>query len=539
MQRHSLDTGRGVFAGPANPRIVTIVQPDGTTFQARPFGDEWHHGMETADGYTILRDSGSGWWSYAQATPSGRLVRSIQRVGTRAPVGVPLHLRNAEDLARASQMHAQRDRRGRSSATGFGLPDWFEPTGTVRALIILVEFADQKLVSSNASDWAKRMFKGKKSVAGYYKEVSYKALAVKPAKETHGKKNDGVVNVTLDENHPGTGGGNDFSREIAASAIQAADRFVDFTAPEKHFSASLQADELAIVIILAGYENSFGGSEAKLPSVWGHAWSFPDEMAPTLDGTIVGAFSQWHGYQMYGEHHEAVRTARVSGGDTATIGVMVHEMGHDFGLLPDLYDTDESSEGIGQWGAMGSGAWLGGKRDGDTPCHLSAWSKSFLGWVVPMQVTSNGTLDFPTAATSKKSVYRLGNNPDGVEYGQGQGEYFLLENRQPTRFDKYLPGSGLLIWHIEESPWNNEQEKGNKSKHRLVDLEEADGKDHLDKEGINRGDGGDPFPGDSNNRVFAAGSKPGSKWYSKKASGYSVTNISSSKAKMTAKVETQ
>ena len=89
------------------------------------------------------------------------------------------------------------------------------------------------------------------------------------------------------------------------------------------------------------------------PSVWGHAWSLPDEAAPTLDGTIVGTGSQWHGYQMFGEHHAIV--SRPSD-HTATIGLVAHEMGHAFGFLPDLYDTDGTSDGIGRWGVMGFGA---------------------------------------------------------------------------------------------------------------------------------------------------------------------------------------
>ena len=42
------------------------------------------------------------------------------------------------------------------------------------------------------------------------------------------------------------------------------------------------------------------------------------------------------------------------------IGSYVHELGHSLGL-PDLYDTDDTiagdSEGIGQYGLMGSGSW--------------------------------------------------------------------------------------------------------------------------------------------------------------------------------------
>lgn len=120
----------GLLAGPANPRIATLVQPDGTMFQARPFGDEWYYGMETADGYTILRNPDSGWWSYAEATPSGALVDSSQRVRMLPPVGIPLHLRDTRSVARAEQMRAQRNRHARS-ATGFALPDWYESTGTL------------------------------------------------------------------------------------------------------------------------------------------------------------------------------------------------------------------------------------------------------------------------------------------------------------------------------------------------------------------------------------------------------------------------
>ena len=42
-----------------------------------------------------------------------------------------------------------------------------------------------------------------------------------------------------------------------------------------------------------------------------------------------------------------------------TIGVFVHEMGHGFWNLPDLYDTDGSSEGIGSWSLMAGGSWNG------------------------------------------------------------------------------------------------------------------------------------------------------------------------------------
>ena len=41
-------------------------------------------------------------------------------------------------------------------------------------------------------------------------------------------------------------------------------------------------------------------------------------------------------------------------------------------------------------------------------------------------------------------VYKL------VNKSLSSSEYFLVENRQKTGFDVGLPGSGLLIWHIDQ-----------------------------------------------------------------------------------------
>ncbi|MGH7461845.1 MAG: M6 family metalloprotease domain-containing protein, partial [Longimicrobiales bacterium] len=58
------------------------------------------------------------------------------------------------------------------------------------------------------------------------------------------------------------------------------------------------------------------------------------------------------------------------------VGVLAHETGHALGL-PDLYDYDGSSQGIGAWGLMGTGS----HNARHSPAHLSAWEKEQLGWV--------------------------------------------------------------------------------------------------------------------------------------------------------------
>ena len=60
--------------------------------------------------------------------------------------------------------------------------------------------------------------------------------------------------------------------------------------------------------------------------------------------------------------------------------IVLHEFGHALGL-PDLYDTDYSSSGIGNWGVMSGGSWGGNGSSPWYPVHFSAWCKTTLGWV--------------------------------------------------------------------------------------------------------------------------------------------------------------
>ena len=120
--------------------------------------------------------------------------------------------------------------------------------------------------------------------------------------------------------------------------------------------------------------------------------------------------------------------------EDARIGVCAHELGHLLFGFPDLYDTDNTSEGIGNWCLMAGGSWNGG---GDIPAHASAWCKAQQGWVTVQNVTTNGLLTIADVKDSH-TVYRLWKD------GAAGQEYFLVENRQKSGYDAHLPGDGLL-----------------------------------------------------------------------------------------------
>ena len=68
----------------ASPRTSELVQPDGSLISARQWGDEWLHGGETTEGYTIVKDK-SGFWVYADRDSTGKLYPANVRADGPAP----------------------------------------------------------------------------------------------------------------------------------------------------------------------------------------------------------------------------------------------------------------------------------------------------------------------------------------------------------------------------------------------------------------------------------------------------------------------
>ena len=121
------------------------------------------------------------------------------------------------------------------------------------------------------------------------------------------------------------------------------------------------------------------------------------------------------------------------------------------------------------------------------PC---AWSRVFLGWEQPVVVRQQ-------TGVSIDALLADGTDPRVVKVPINAEEYFLIENRQRDIFgdsavavqdggviveiDEYdwgLPGSGLLIWHIDEGVIREHYESNTVNADPLrrgVDLEEADG----------------------------------------------------------------
>ena len=115
------------------------------------------------------------------------------------------------------------------------------------------------------------------------------------------------------------------------------------------------------------------GGECATTNIWSHRFSLTGQGAgpwESNDPAAGGGFIKVDDYVI-----QPAFNCTLSGGGIIDIGVFCHEFGHAFGL-PDLYDTDNSSEGVGEWCLMGSGNY----NNTNSPAHMCTWSKTELGW---------------------------------------------------------------------------------------------------------------------------------------------------------------
>ena len=125
------------------------IQPDGTTFEAHVFGDEFAGHKRTADGYEFVYSG--GWYYYAELDAQGEYVASPYKVGIDDPDsnGIPKNLQRS--AVRIAEIDAVRIARGYardpdSAAKRLaGDPSHFVCSfaNKCKAYVVLVTFADR------------------------------------------------------------------------------------------------------------------------------------------------------------------------------------------------------------------------------------------------------------------------------------------------------------------------------------------------------------------------------------------------------------
>ncbi len=361
--------------------------------------------------------------------------------------------------------------------------------GTFNYPVILIEFSDRSLTATDA-DITNVFFTpgggAHGSVRDFYDENSYGQFNF---------SGDVVATVTLG-NTAATYAYNSSlpARGAVTAAVTRAlgDPSIDWSI----YDNDGDGDVDGLIVVHAGRGAETNATDA----IWSHRWSISTVNATNPDGSTTSI-----------SNYMIVPEQQTSGGDEEEIvGVVAHELGHVLGL-PDLYDTEEDGEGLGNWSLMAGGSWGGDGGTPERPSHMDPWSKFQLGWITPTEIQSSGTISLDLAEEDPDSFYVLWDSGD-----YSGEEYYLIENRSHTGFDRDLPGEGLVIYHVDEGVlddgWSIGEvnvSDGNPNGIRIVESDAASGafNDGDLYAGNNRGDQDDVWSSGTSDH-FGVGTTP-------------------------------
>ena len=200
-------------------------------------------------------------------------------------------------------------------------------------------------------------------------------------------------------------------------------------------------------MLFAGMSRGTGGGSYGYQTIWPHRGS--------VDGGRGGLVVDDSGTpdDDTDDTHILRYTAQA---ENTSLGTLVHEFGHDFGL-PDLYDTSYGgTSNAAWWELMAYGGSTGAIR-GSQPAQLSTWMKMLLGWEDPRVVV-------PTADAKLIDIGQITDPPEGTESS-------LMIEMPPSGVTLATPqeGSTQMWWSGNDSNW------ANVSVWRTVDLSSVTG----------------------------------------------------------------
>lgn len=515
------------FAIKANPRPVIVKQPDGTQLTIRIHGDENRHYISTIDGYRIQRDK-DGIFKYVTLnTLTQKPVLSQQRVtelADRTPQELAF-VRNIDknvSLLPAATSFKKEPAMTLSpwvlnpSAGGNGL----KRSKSNRAgaekneseyLCVLVNFKDcrMKFNRENFDNFLNQSnYDGWGSVKDYLRDNSNGRFV----------PNFTTVGIyTLSQPQSFYAGNDDNSvdansREMVIEAVRMAKEDhpeIDFSQFDNDGDGYMDN----VYIIYAGYSEASTGNANDM---WPHSWYLADDEMK-VDGIIVKNYSC--SQELVGAPGMPVNPSMDG------IGTFTHEFGHILGLK-DMYDTDDYYNGYGlgpgDYSLYASGSY---NNDSRTPAALWAFERLQMGWMDIgkdiVQLNTGEDVRQENSATSFTARY-IDCTPD-LSTPESY-EWFILENRQQTGWDTFIPNHGMIIYHYDYTAQSRKDcwdvnGPNNNARHRCLYLKCAD---NIDDENSRNGD---TYPGLSGNTSFTDTSRPNALNWSGIATNVPITNI--------------
>lgn len=487
------------FAIPAYPKPLNVKQADGSWLTIQMRGDEHGHYVLTSDGIPLVFNARQENYEYAdwkdgKVQASG--IKAVEASERTAKVKAFVESLDKSAIlesfkrARLQQLQQTLSSRRNASLKAGSNPQKeklnnFPTIGEVHSLVILVQFADTKF-STVGSD-AHQFFNNMLNEPGF----TYSNGANGSARDFYLNSSNGrfqpqfdvIGPVTLPEKYSYYGANQGSSvdnparlEQFVREACTLADPLVDFSQYDHNQDGYI--DNIYFFYAGKGEADSGDGN-----AIWPHSAYYSDmakdaglsETSLKLDGIEVG------NYTCSNEINGTLITPQPAG-----IGTFVHEFGHVLGLA-DHYDVNYGMTTFAP-GSFDTMAQASYNNNGNTPAAFSAYERACLGWL-DLTVLKNGvdSLNVLPDLNDSNKAYVV---PVG---GTNDEEYFIMENRQKKGWDAFIPGHGMLLWHIDYDAKAWEKNELNiTGTHQRVDIVEADNKL------TDNTRAGDPFPGTSN-----------------------------------------
>lgn len=487
------------FAIPAYPKPLKVKQADGSWLTIQMRGDEHGHYVLTSDGIPLVFNARQENYEYAdwkdgKVQASG--IKAVEASERTAKVKAFVESLDKSAIleffkrARLQQLQQTLSSRRNASLKAGSNPQKeklnnFPTIGEVHSLVILVQFADTKF-STVGSD-AYQFFNNMLNEPGF----TYSNGANGSARDFYLNSSNGrfqpqfdvIGPVTLPEKYSYYGANQGSSvdnparlEQFVREACTLADPLVDFSQYDHNQDGYI--DNIYFFYAGKGEADSGDGN-----AIWPHSAYYSDmakdaglsETSLKLNGVEVG------NYTCSNEINGTLITPQPAG-----IGTFVHEFGHVLGLA-DHYDVNYgiTTFAPGSFDTMAQASY---NNNGNTPAAFSAYERACLGWL-DLTVLKNGvdSLNVLPDLNDSNKAYVV---PVG---GTNDEEYFIMENRQKKGWDAFIPGHGMLLWHIDYDAKAWEKNELNiTGTHQRVDIVEADNKLSDNTRA------GDPFPGTSN-----------------------------------------
>jgi len=488
-------------------------QPDGSIIPVTLHGDEHFHYYRSADGYALRPDS-EGWLCYLTDINGQTKLSNVRThpVGRRTPAENAL-ISGTDHQSVDAFLDSEHQRliksfyqKKISGTRSFGpetrtvqidglLTDY--PTvGSPNALILLVEFKDRKFSTENAGSEFTRLM----TEHGYsYNGATGSALDYFTDNSsglfTPEFKVFGPITLPNNMSHYGAETANSHDAapwEMVAdgcSLLKEQNPDLDFSQFDNDGDGVIDN----VFVFFAGYGQNSGADPS---TIWPHAANITwYGINLVIDGVKV-------------DNYACTNELQGNSGNVRTgIGTFCHEFSHVLGL-PDIYTTNYSNAFTpGAFELMDSGPY---NNDGNTPPYMCAFDRMCLRWLNPRELTAPETVELPDI--SQNQAFLINTAKDE--------EYYLFENRQQKGWDAYIPGHGMLAWHIDynQSVWASNS-VNNIPSHQYIDIVEADGE--LTEESR----AGDPFPGRTGVTEFTDESSPAMSSWTGVRIGKPITDI--------------